>query len=361
MRRFYIPLLLPALWLLAALGACNSPEDALPQSDVAIAPGSYPRGVLLLNEGNFDWGKATLTHFDPETGAVSQDIFRQQNGFELGNVGHHLCLHEGLGYICLNNSQRIEVVEPHSMRWKGRIELPRSSPRQLQPLPGGKAYVTDLYGDCFHVVDLQTRQVRKKIPASGWTEDMALLDGYVYMTQTRTSFDNRKEGGQLLLKIEVATDAVVDSLALPAGPIGVQADAQGKLWVLCQGSLSGAKPALVRIDPKGWRVEQTLPMDNQADTSPGRLCISADGRTLYYLNGGVYAMPSTATALPAKPLIPSEGRLFYGLDVDPKRGDLYVTDAVDYVQQGWAFRFRADGTPLGRFKAGVIPKAFAFL
>ena len=66
-------------------------------------------------------------------------------------------------------------------------------------------------------------------------------------------------------------------------------------------------------------------------------------------------------SLPAQPLIPSDGHLFYGLGVNPGNGNLFVSDAVDYVQNGWVYQFnQSNGNLIKAYRAGRIPGSFCF-
>ncbi|MEN7547012.1 DUF5074 domain-containing protein [Rapidithrix thailandica] len=340
--------------------ACNEPEEAAPQADLGFASGKYQQGIFITNEGNFDWGHGTISHFNPETGEVSNNIFKQKNGFELGNVVQSMTLHKDKGYVVVNNSARIEIVNPATMEWQGRIHIPKSSPRYLLPLSNKKAYVTDLYADRFYVIDLQKDSLIKEIPTTGWTEKMTQLDKWVFMTQTRTVFDNRKEGGELLLKIDGATDQVVDSVALPKGPMDVVLDARNKLWVLCNGGLIERTPALVKINPYTLEIEKQFDFGNDAGTYPSRLRMNDNGTKLYYLNHHIYEQDIDADTLNQEPLVPANGRLFYGLGFDTQLQQVYACDAIDYVQQGWVFRFDLLGVKIDSFKVGVIPGEFVF-
>ncbi len=64
--------------------------------------------------------------------------------------------------------------------------------------------------------------------------------------------------------------------------------------------------------------------------------------------------------LPVEAFIPQGEKLFYGLGTDPATSDIYVSDAVDYLQKGIIYRFRYDGTPIDTFKTGIIPSYFCF-
>ena len=54
------------------------------------------------------------------------------------------------------------------------------------------------------------------------------------------------------------------------------------------------------------------------------------------------------------------GGRFYNMTVQPETGDIYVTDAKNYMMNGTVYRFSYDGVKLSSFEAGVIPSAMLF-
>ena len=80
---------------------------------------------------------------------------------------------------------------------------------------------------------------------------------------------------------------------------------------------------------------------------------------LYFSNGSwsksVYEMDVTSTTLPITPFI---NRSFYGLGYDWTSNQLYAADAVDYVQNGWVFRYANTGAVVDSFQVGIIPGSF---
>jgi hypothetical protein len=124
-------------------------------------------------------------------------------------------------------------------------------------------------------------------------------------------------------------------------------------------SNKGIRPALQRINPITATVEKTFPLSfAQADVS--RLRINKMRSTLYWLSKHVYAHTVSDSAVSSTAFIQSANQNFYGLGVDPFDGEIYVSDAKDFVQQSVINRYRANGTFIGDFKAGLITGGFYF-
>jgi hypothetical protein len=64
--------------------------------------------------------------------------------------------------------------------------------------------------------------------------------------------------------------------------------------------------------------------------------------------------------LPATPLIYKKNRLFYSLEVYAPGSELYISDAIDYNQNGYVYRFTPQGTVIDSLRAGIIPGYFCF-
>ena len=52
--------------------------------------------------------------------------------------------------------------------------------------------------------------------------------------------------------------------------------------------------------------------------------------------------------------------MFYKIAVNPENGDIYVSDAKTYVQNGTVYRYSSDGVLLSSFDAGICPGFMLF-
>ncbi len=309
-----------------------------------------PNGVFITNEGNFQFGNAQVSYYDPSQTTATQDLFQPANNRPLGDICQSMCLLNGKIYLVINNSNKIEVVNENTFV-SSSVITGFTSPRYFLPVSNSKAYVTDLNSNSISIVDLSNNIITGNIPCNGWTEELALVYGKAYVTN--------KVSNKIYV-INTSTDILTDSITIGYGSNSIVEDTNGKLWVLCGGNQSMAISAsLHRINPATNIVEQTYTFSNSVD-APRKLHINGTNDTLYYLNGGIYRMSVHSGLLPTSPFIQPGSNNFYGLGIDPNSSIVYVADAVDYLQRGVIYRYQPDGTLINTFRAGIIPGDFYF-
>ena len=72
--------LLSSICILLFLSACSK-SDEPPGTDLFVS-----NGVLIANEGNFQWGNASLSYYDIENNQVHNNLFQAVNNRLLGDV-----------------------------------------------------------------------------------------------------------------------------------------------------------------------------------------------------------------------------------------------------------------------------------
>jgi YVTN family beta-propeller protein len=335
------------LSLALALLACE--KDVPPTPELPVITGGVG-GVYITNEGNFQFGNAAVSYYEEGMEDAIPDLFEPANGYSLGDVCQSMYIFNGKAYLVVNNSGKIEVVNESTFEVISTI-TGFNSPRYFLPVSNNKAYVTDLYANAISVVDLSTNTKTGQISCNGWTENMALAYGEVFITNRERNF---------LYVVNSQNDVLTDSIAIGFGANSIVEDFNGKLWVLCSGSNgNNISATLHRINPLNHTVEATHTFPEISD-SPWRLSINGTNDTLYFLNNGVFSMPVESSGLPPEPLIAADGRVFYGLGIQPSTGHIFVADAIDYVQRGKIYIYKTDGSEIQSFLAGIIPGDFYF-
>jgi hypothetical protein len=327
--------------------------------DPPVTPESYENGIFIVNEGNFNWGNASISFINGKDYLVHSDIYQKANSRNLGDVAESMKVFNDMGFIVVNNSNSVEVVSLKDFKSIKTI-TGFHSPRNIEIIDSNKAYVTNMVRD-IDVLDLNSLTITKTIHFQDWTESMIRYNDYLYVTSVGNyATPNAKRKAKIQI-IRTSDDQVVDSILTGKEPLSILIDRKQKMWVLCTGGFDKFEaPSLQRIDPELKIVEKTFEFTKDVD-SPSKLCINPSGDTLYYLNNGVYKMAVSDLSLPTQPLIPSDGHLFYGLGINPANGNIFVSDAVDYVQNGWVYQFnQSNGILIKAFLAGRIPGSFCF-
>jgi len=335
-------------------------DDVLPVSPVDLF-GS--RGVFIINEGNYLYGNSSLSYYDIESGEVVNDIFSLANGVPLGDVAYSMTLHNGTGYIVVNNSGCIHVVDANTLLYEATIEnLP--SPRHMLFVDNDMALVSDLYARAISIVNTSTNKVEGTIKTGDSSmpyyrhssEHLIRVSNRVYTNSW--SYDNQ------LLVIDLAQMQVVDSIRVGIQPLAMVKDKNENLWVINDGGFAGGPmgvevPSLMRINTTGNAVDLCLNFSAVTD-AVGQLATNAAGDSLYFICNHLYAMSIYDTGLPAEPLIARNGRTFRALGVDSQTGDIYISDATDFMSEGKVYRYTSKGLPIDSIGVGIIPGNFCF-
>lgn len=314
------------------------------------------RGLFITCEGNFTYDNASLSFYDIASRKVENEVFARANGIALGDVAQSMCVRDGLGYVVVNNSGVIDVIDLKTFKIKGQVKG-LVSPRYVHILSDDKAYVTDLYDPRITIFDPRTLEVTGHIDTRGHksTEQMVQWDRWVFTNCW--SYDNK------ILVIDTATDTVADSITVGIQPTSLALDANGKIWTVTNGGYEGSPygyeaPTLCRIDPASRKVEQVFRF--KLGDHPSEVCLSGGRDTLYFINRGIWRLDINAERLPVRPFLEESGTIYYGLAVDPVTSEVYVADAIDYVQPGVIYRLTPEAEPADTFRVGITPGAFCF-
>lgn len=323
-------------------------------------------GLFVINQGNFMYGNASLSYYDPETREVLNEVFFNTNALPLGDVAHSMVIRDSLGYVVMNNSGRIYILSTQNFEVVGKI-TGLTSPRYMHFISDTKAYVTDLYARSIAIVNPLSMEVIGAINVnnqeSGYsqhaTEQMVQADKYVYTNCW--SFDNQ------ILVIDSETDRVVDSIEVLKQPNSMVLDRYQTLWILCDGGFPESPygyelPGLMKVEAGSGKAEIVHRFAEGA--LPRSLKINGTGDTIYFLNGGVYRKgvvgDREAELFMEGPYPEGQQGGYYALDVDPVSSEIYVADAIDFIQRGMVYRFTSSGKAIDSFQTGIGPGSFCF-
>ena len=339
LKSFLLVAALPAL----VLTGCKKDD---PNGDGSGSTQYQGHGTFILCEGAFNQSNARIDFLDTDD-SLHTNIFQSVNGAPLGDVLQSMTVIDNRAYIVVNNSGKIEVVDPTDFKSKGTV-TGLSSPRFVTSVSAGKAYVSDLFSGHVSILNTSNLTVTGSVNLPGWSEEMLNDNGKIWITNEYSEYT-----------YIVQNDAVTDSVHVGYGNSSLRKDNNGKIWVLCYGNYppTMVPSGLYRVDAASKNVEWNYTF---SDFGATKLRMSPDKSLLYFLySGAVYRKSTGDNSNPAE-FIPAGSHSFYGLGVDPQTGDIWVGDAGDFSSAGTVYVYSASGSLIRSFTTGIAPSDFVF-
>lgn len=332
--------------LFSILGITTLMEFGCKKENKAPSDEFYGNGTFVLCEGAFQQGNARIDFFNKTSDYLKTDIFGQANNIPLGDVLQSMTVINDKAFLVVNNSGKIEITDPKTMKIITTI-TGLTSPRYICQVSAEKAYVSDLFGGELNVLDINSLTTTGSIPLPGWTEEMWNHDGEIWVTNGNREY---------VYLIE--NDHISDSISVGYGSISIREDVNGKAWVLTGGNYQDNTPSkLVKINPSNRQIEWEHTLNSYGAS---KLRMNGDRSVLYFLfNGAVYRKNAGDVGAP-EAFISMPGNYFYGIGVDPENENIWLGDAGDFSSAGTVLIFNPSGTLLKQFTTGVAPSDFVF-
>ncbi len=358
-----------ALLPIAFLSQSCSDDDAITPNRYTPL-GKYDSGVLVLNQGGFGHDDASLSYISFDFTKLENDIFSLANEeVILGDTAQDVAFYGSLGYVVLNGSNKIEVVNRYTMKRVGTIETGLSNPR-FMAIYNGKGYVTN-WGDGSNtdddyvaVINLVTSSVTANIPVAEGPEKILEHNGKLYVAHLGGyGFGNK-------ISVIKTTDSSVSTITVGDVP-NAMAIKDDFLWVSY-----GGKPYFAPVETSGGLVKINTATDTVVrayaysgnTTHPANLVLSGDA-AYYTIGSGIYKFALDAAALPTAPVFTTTEQGDYGVySFAIKQNHIYLGDAGNYQDPGKVYIYSL-GTGIGQapigtleqtYTVGVIPAGFYF-
>jgi YVTN family beta-propeller protein len=340
-------LLLTALALLITFSACDDSS-----TDPPLTP-QTPRGLYILNEGNFQRGNASLSFYIPDSNTIYNDLFQSENGRLLGDVGNSITMHEGLAYLVINNSHKIEVINASTYKSVRTIASPAgASPRQITFAANGYGFISNLFDNSVSVYNPSSGSLEGKIAVGANPDGIAAAGNVVVVANSGFG------SGNTVSLINADTRQILKTVPVGDYPSSVLALSQYAAAVICTGDYGDFNDP--NDDTPGMLYILDLQTRSVADSlvlggHPQRLVRDTDGY-LYTIQGDGVMRIHLASKTVAEKFIPG---FFYNIFIDTTDRRIYLTNPIDYVQPGTLEIYLMNGTKDHAMNVGIIPGAMA--
>ena len=305
--------------------------------------------LIVINEGNFGFGNASVSLYDPNTGEIANNQYKKVNGIGIGDVLQSVKRHGNKFYFVVNNSGKVVVTDTNLNLITEITGF--NSPRYMEFFVD-KAFVTDLKQKAVYVVDLVSNQIINQIPTQGWTEHIIMHNNKLYVMDRGDYLTNSTQN--FLYIINPTTLIKEDSIQVGINPNSMVLDINLKLWILTSGYSGIENGRFQRIDLDSNKIDFTYIFNSSTD-KPSRLTYDYDIEKFYFLNSSIYTVNNDVSGFIPSVFYQKNNENFYGLNVI--KGIIYATNAKNYNQIGNINMFNSLGEELNITTSSIIPQS----
>lgn len=345
--------------------------------DAAVDASAKPSGIYLVNQGNQGSNKARLDFLNFHNGFYIRDVFTEYNPEVvkgLGDTGNDVQVYKGNVFAVVNGSHKVEIMDAYTMKRLAQVDVPNC---RFIAFDGNCAYVTSYVAKdkealktqkgALYRIDLDTYKVTGQVTVGYQPEQLVIRDGKAYVANSGgyvAGYDDTISVVDLKsMKVEYDIKVAVN-LEL------MLVDADGVIWVSSRGNYIDVSSTLNYLVKKGDKYE----LGGSVNVPVSSMALAGDK---IYVIGSTYTPPTwalttTYNIVNAKTRKLESGSFItdgtesdittaFTVTVNPGNGDIYVTDAKDYVSSGTLHCYTGSGKHKWSVCTGDIPGRIAFL
>lgn len=377
-------LFLPLLCL-TGLFACREIELVVPTEyellpGVPIDPDARPAGMYLLNEANMGSNKSSIDYVDFRNAYYVRNIYAERNPEvvkELGDVGNDIQIYGNKLYAVINCSHKVEVMDVRTCKRIGQVDIPNC--RYIR-FAKGKAYVSAYVGPvaidpnaqlgAVYEVDTASLAVTRKVTVGYQPDELEVLGEYLYVANSGGY--RAPDYDSTVSVVEIYGMKQIQKIPVGINLHRIRKDRYGKLWVTSRGDYNTIPSRLYVLDRKDKNSKEMVVKDT-LDIPCSEMYIQGDSLYFYSVewnkqterNTVTYGIIDVRTGQLVTDHFITDGTeqdivIPYGICVHPTTGDIYVTDAKNYVSSGVLHCYDRHGKKKWSVRTGDIPAHMAF-
>lgn len=341
----YLLIALPLLF-----NACSSDDE------IVQPPVETEKGVVILNEGLFGQNNSSITYYDLKTETTTQNAYAAANeGADLGDTANDMEIFEGKGYIVVNVSKKLEVVNISDFSAAGSIDFTNyGDPREVAIVSANQGFVTT-YNDIVVEFDPSNLSITDTLAVGSKPEGIVYHSGNIFVANSGWGM------GSTVTAINVNGKSAAAQIEVGINPRTMLTD-DNYVYAVCSDNYFAptGREGVYKIDPATLTLVDSIIISG----SPGDAVIG-NGK-MYVINGtGVVSVDLNSFSIENEALIPagdvnSFGFGIYSIGYDNENNLLYLGNPKDFTQNGNVGVFDLSGVEKNRIDAGINPGTILF-
>lgn len=293
--RDFLKLLVMMLAVPFVFAACSDDDGPVPSPTPEPTPVPDPepdysvptdqQGLYIFNTGNEGSsinGSINYVNFSKHDNHAK--VFETVNGRSLGSTVQNATIWHNKMYIAVFGSNTIEVVDKLTVESIKQIKLGEDDGKPRFVIADDNYVYASMQTGFVSRINPETDEVDKTIAVGPNPEEMAIMNGYLYVVNSDgLNWNGGYANGKSVSKIDLSTFEEVKKIGVGLNPTRIAAD-DTYVYVVAMGDY-GATPSSI------WKIDAN---DNTTDTGVSATWIAVNAGLLYVINS-VYNADYTTT------------------------------------------------------------------
>lgn len=315
------------------------------------SPSVLKSGILVLNEGMFQFNNSTLAWADFTTNQITSNFFEQKNNRSLGDTGNDLKRYGGKLYVVMSTSSTIEILNATTGKSIKQISMINgTTPKQPRSIAfyNGIAFVT-CYDGFVDVLDTTSLTIAMRIPVGQNPEDLAVSNNKLYVSNSGgLNFPNVDSTVSV---INLNTFQEIKRIPVGPNPGALLCDSEGDIYVISRGDYSSTPAQLHRIETSNDTKTNdfNFPIQSMA-IFQDKLLINQPNSLLIKTFDTVSESNDLSDFFTANSIT-----TFYGMYYSAISNKIYCFDANNYNVTGFVQQYNVNGVFEKTYHVGLNP------
>ncbi len=302
--------------------------------------------LYLLSEGLFNMNNSTLSLIDFDKRNFTPDVFNFVNNRGLGDTANDLQLYDNKLWVVVNVSSQVEVIDINTGISIRRFSIFNEKHQGRQPrfiaFAGEKAYVCSFDGTVTRI-DIPTLTIDGLATCGRNPDGIAVANNKLYVSNSG-GLDNPNYDTTVSV-IDIPTFTETKKIEVGLNPYKLVADSEGDVYVISRGNNSDIKSKFCKLNSESDILEQTF-----TDIPAINFCIRNDTAYLYNFDFVTNDYSVKTFDCKSEQIISdnfiTDGTVLerpFCIAVNPRNGNVYLTDAHAYTVKGDLLCFNRQG------------------
>lgn len=323
-----------SLLVLLIFSSCSDSDD-----QIEIIKGDFENGYFVSNEGNFGTPNASITFIDRDLTKPTKEIFKSVNGIALGDVSQSMAFNDDYGFLVVNNSNKIEVVNKFTFERVATITEKISQPRYAL-IENGKLFVTNSIPKSVEIFDAESFDHLATIAIDRTVEEIKKDNGFIYVMNASFGTGNK------ITVINADDNSIVKTITVSDGLDSIEIE-NGILYAL-------HKTGISKISTSTNEIIGEIAFEEGLNNAKK---LEIEDNYLFFFSGSkIFKFKTDVTVLTKTELVDTKATgeawgLGYGFNVVDEK--IFFTDVKGFSENSEVLVYDLDGKFLKSFTAGM--------